>query len=222
MGGGGVAGVARLDIGEELAAIHTLAAGFELAGAAVGAHGGIGDDEELGVRFGRDHRADIAAIEDGATGLRREIALEGEQRLAHAGKDSDAGGQDPHLRAEQEFGVHPGHVEQFGGAGGAALDVGGIDMGLNRESDGAVEQARIEVGEVEMPAQGGGDGALARGGRTIDGDDHAASSAGEKPAPRRAKSASKLGKLVMIIRSSSTWTGFSEAKPMTRKLMAMR
>src|SRR5690606_15981527 len=42
MGGGGVAGVARLDIGEELVAIHTLAARSELAGAAVGPHGGIG------------------------------------------------------------------------------------------------------------------------------------------------------------------------------------
>eukprot|EP00873_Tetraselmis_striata_P032034 jgi/Tetstr1/452298/TSEL_039334.t1 len=84
-----IARVAGLDIGKELVSIDALAACLDLAGAAVGADFGIGDDKELGVGFGGDRGADIAAIEHGAERVGGEIALEGKEGFAHAGEDGD-------------------------------------------------------------------------------------------------------------------------------------
>src|SRR5690606_11114256 len=86
----------------------------------------------------------------------------------------------------------------------------------------AVQKPGVEMGQAVMGGERRPDRALARGGRAIDGDNHAASPSGEKPAPSREKSSMNEGKLVAIMRSSSTVTGLSDAMPMTRKLMAMR
>ena len=182
----------------------------------------VGDYEQFRIGLGGDCRADVTPVEHGAAGLRREIALEGEEGLSDPGVNRNLAGQNAHFGAEQVFGFDCRGIEVLGGFCGQRLDVGGIDMGFYGQTDGAIEQARIEMGQVKVLAQRGGDGALARGRRSIHRDNHAASSLWENPAPRRVKSASKLGKDVAIIRSSSTVTGFSAASPMTRKLMAMR
>ena len=84
---------------------------------------------------------------------------------------------------------------------------------------GAVEQAGVEMRHVEMSRQAARERALAGGRRPVDGDQHGAH---EKVAPSFSSAGRKVGKLVAIIAASSMVTGLSEARPMTRKLMAMR
>src|SRR6516225_2833826 len=80
----------------------------------------------------------------------------------------------------------------------------------------AVDQPGVEVAQAIVGGEPPAERPLARGRRPVDGDDH------EKSAPRARIKAEKPGKLVAIMAASSTRTGFSLAKPMTRNAMAMR
>src|SRR5262249_60726176 len=94
----------------------------------------------------------------------------------------------------------------FGGAGG-----GGQSF-----RPGGVDQPGVEVAQAIVRGEPLAERPLARGRRPVDGDDH------ERSAPRPRIKAEKPGKLVAIMAASSTRTGCSLAKPMTRNAMAMR
>src|SRR5690606_39319320 len=93
----------------------------------------------------------------------------------------------------------------------------------HRQAHGAIQQAGVQIRQAVVGGQTRGDGALARGGGAVDGDDkvHAASPWAIVP-PSPFIISTKPGKLVAIISGSRTETGCSAARPSTRWLMAMR
>ncbi len=84
-------------------------AGLQLDGAAAGAHLGGCGDEDLHVGVREDDRSDVAAVEHRARRGAAEIALEGEQRLAHL-RD----GRNPRGRLADRVGFEPNFVELAG------------------------------------------------------------------------------------------------------------
>src|SRR5262249_61746085 len=91
--------------------------------------------------------------------------------------------------------------------------VAGIEKSLRHR---AVDQAVVEMAQAIVGGEPLAERPLARGRWPIDGDDH------ERSAPRPRIKAEKPGKLVAMMAASSTRTGCSLAKPMTRNAMAMR
>src|SRR5262249_60128496 len=103
-----------------------------------------------------------------------------------------------------------------GGSGGASGSGGGgagIEKALRHS---AVDRPGVGVAKAIVGGELLAERALARGRRPVDGDDH------ERSAPRPRIREEKPGKLVAMMAASSTRTGFSLAKPMTRNAMAMR
>ena len=99
----------------------------------------------------------------------------------------------------------------------SGLDVVQTLVGLQQACGGrAIEQAGVEMRQAVVRRQAPGDRALARSGRTVDGDDHGSA------APRRCINSTNPGKLVAMKLASSTFTGLSLANPMTSAAMAMR
>jgi hypothetical protein len=90
---------------------------------------------------------------------------------------------------------------------------GGID---ERLGDGAVDQAGVEMAQAVMGGEFPAERAFARGGRSVDGDDH------ERSHPSERISSTKSGKLVAMNALSSMRTGLSLASPITSAAMAMR
>src|SRR5262249_61143503 len=82
--------------------------------------------------------------------------------------------------------------------------------------DGGVNRPWCEVAQAIVAGKPLAECALARGRRPIDGNDH------ERSAPRARIKEAKSGKLVAMMPTSSTRTGFSLASPMIRNAMAMR
>ena len=78
----GVPLVAGLDVGEDVGEVDVEAARLQLGEPALGANLRARGDEQFHLRLGRNHRADVAAIENGAAILRREPLLPFEQCLA--------------------------------------------------------------------------------------------------------------------------------------------
>ena len=61
-----IALVAGADVGEDVVEMDVEAHAPQFVEAAAGAHLGAGGDEQFRVGLGRDHGADVAAVEDGA------------------------------------------------------------------------------------------------------------------------------------------------------------
>ena len=131
--------------------------------------------------------------------LRREIALKAEKGRPHLGHDSHNGRHGAHFLAAQ-FGVLPGIAIQV--LRNERRIVAGFQ---NRQANPAVERSRIEEMIAEMPRQGPGNGALAGGGRAINGDDHFGSRAAMR-APMPFIRPTKPGKLVAMKLPSSMLT----------------
>ena len=107
-------------------------------------------------------------------------------------------------------------IERAGGRRGALhviQPMAGIEHRLRHRP---VDQAGIEMAQPVMGGEPLAQRALAGGGRSVDGDDHA------KSAPNPRICGTKPGKLVAMKLTSSTPTGFSLASPITRNAMAMR
>ncbi len=85
-----------------------------------------------------------------------------------------------------------------------------------RMGNRAIEQARVEMAKAIMGGEPLAERALARRGRTIDGDDHDSTA----PSPRIMPA--KSGKLVAMKAVSSAVTGASADRPMTKADIAMR
>src|SRR5262249_37336755 len=106
-------------------------------------------------------------------------------------------------------------IEPLGGGGRPRVIVGrvaGIEHGLRHA---AVDEPGVEVPQAVMRGEPLAKRPLTRGRRPVDGNDH------ESSAPRLRIRDGKPGKLVAIIPASSTATGFSLAKPMTRNAWAV-
>jgi hypothetical protein len=157
---------------------------FALGGAAPGADGGVGIDVEFVGRGGKDDRADVAAFHDerGEGGeallLRDEQAADGadlrdvgdtfvDVAVAHMGQRVDA------ADGEGEVAVAQGGFDRRGADEGFhALDVAGVEaVLLHVPGDAAIHFAGTDVDEAEPRGQLAGEGAFARGGGAVDGDD---------------------------------------------------
>ncbi len=139
-----------------------------------------------------------------------------EQGLPHRRMGGNDRGRLARLAGAQRLAGEVGHVEIFGDGRGD-LDIVEREAAVEHDAaDTAIEQAGVEMRQAEMRGEPPGDGALARGRRSVDRDDH------EKSAPRPRIRPTKSGKLVAMKPVSSTVIGLVVARPMTRKLMAMR
>ena len=155
-----------------------------LGGAALGADGGVGIDVELVGRGGENDRADVAAFHDQRRKCGESLLLRDEQ--AADGADlRDVGDAFIHAavarmgeRIDAPDGEGECPVAQRGGDGrGAdegldALDVAGVDaVVLHVPGDAAVHFAGADVDEAEAGGKLAREGAFARGGGAINGDD---------------------------------------------------
>src|SRR5580704_15443161 len=218
-GGGGPAGIALVaaqEVGQYLFLVRLFAPRPQLDDAAGGAHFGAGDDKQLYVGAGGDDGSDIAAVEHGAGRFHGKLALVAHQRLAHLGDRCD------HRRRLGDGLQFQGIVVEFlrierhrrlDGARGIVERIAGIE---HRFAHRAVKQSGIEMMQPVDLGQVARDRAFARGGRSIDGDDH------DKSAPSPRINSTKPGKLVAMNVPSSICTGLSLASPSTIAAMAMR
>ena len=131
-------------------------------------------DEQFGVGIRCDHGADVAAVEDGAACLAGEALLALHQRCADERVGGDDGGELADLIAAQR-GVGEQRIVKVAGGDGVGL-FGGVEFqATDGQRHGAVQQPGVEVRQAVMTRESLGDGALARCGGAVDGDDHAAS-----------------------------------------------
>ena len=148
------------------------------------ADGGGGADEQLGIGRRRDDRADIAPVEDRAAGPRGKIALALDQRGPHRRVGRDDRGRGPRL-----FGSQRRIGQQRIGKAASRQRITGIGRIAaflrHARAHRPVKQARIEIGQRIMGRERAGDGALARCGRAVDGNNHAVS-----PSWRRSQASS--------------------------------
>ena len=132
------------------------------------------------------------------------------------GNRRDYRGRLAHSRAFEGFFIEIGWIERLGrgySGGGIIRPAAGIEHGFGHRP---VQQPGVEMAQAVMSGELLAERALAGGGGTVDGDDHA------KSAPRERISSTKPGKLVAMKAESSIRTGFSLASPMTSADMAMR
>ena len=160
-------------------------------GAAAGALGWVGVEEEAEIGVREDNGSDVAAFhyeagETVAAGDGGLVALVGEQGGADGGQGGEVGdvGVDGGA-AELGFGndttpdLHQGSAALDAGAEGeggeGSLDgrkIGGSETGAEQlGGEGAVVGAGVHVQEVEALAEGAGGGGFAGGGSAVDGDD---------------------------------------------------
>src|SRR5690606_24260264 len=93
-----------------------------------------------------------------------------------------------------------------------------------RLGNSAIGQAGVQMRHAVVNGDAPGKGSLARGGWSINSDDEWSHCASLNSifAPSPGIMSMNSGKDVAIMALSSTVTGFSDARPITRKLMAMR
>jgi hypothetical protein len=130
--------------------------------------------EQFHVRIGADHRADIAAIENGPRFGAGKVSLIGEQRLAHLRVLGYERGRVAKARSPKIGVTERTRVERLGTRKGG-IGIGRIPsacQGIAR--DGTVEGAGVEIGEGVMRGDAFCDRAFARGSRPVDRDDHCA------------------------------------------------
>ena len=161
-----VVGVARHDGAQRLVDADVLAAGDQLAAAALGADLGRGRQEELDGRRRKHDGADVAALDHDVLGG-PDAALLLEQHGAHLGVRRDLGdrgrhGRPPDLLAHVAVGGHDAAVggereaglASQGGQRGAV--VGGHPVAQRQVGDGAVHGAGVEVGVAEARRRAAG------------------------------------------------------------------
>src|SRR5215467_8235985 len=211
-----VALVPASDVGQDIGLVDAIPGLLQFDGATVRAHLRRRGDEDLHVRVGEDDGSDVATVEHGAGGRASETALKRQHRLAHLGDGRDQRSRRAHRLALERRLVETGGIDRLGGGHRARAIVGGvagIEQGFRHR---AVDQPGVEVAQAIVGGELLAERPLARGRRPVDRDDH------ERSAPSPHIKAEKPGKLVAMMAASSTRTGLSLAKPMTRNAMAMR
>ncbi|MNV55256.1 hypothetical protein D3C71_1474860 [compost metagenome] len=174
--GGGIParipGVATADVLQHVGEGDVLASRRQLLPAPLGADLRRGGDIELGCGVGRDDRADVAPVQNGAAGLAGEVLLQLQQGGAHARMAGDPAGRLARVPLGQTRIVRQAAEIQRKGRRFGRLGVAQVLPRIqHRQTDGAIQQARIQMRQAVMGRQTRGDGALARGGGAVDGDD---------------------------------------------------
>ena len=183
----GVCGVAALDVGEHGVEVDLAAGGDVLVVPALGAHLGRGGQVHLRRGVGEHDGADVATLDDGAVGALGELALQGDEVLAHLGDRGDRGDVGGDLGAADLAGdvlagqPHGGRLRvvadveaQARGLGGDGLGVGGVDAGAQHGERGdAVHGTGVDVLGVEALGERPAGGRLAGAGGAVDGEDQA-------------------------------------------------
>src|ERR1039458_868835 len=218
-GRGGALAVAFVpfdDVGQHRGLVDIPPLGLVFGGPAAGAHLLRSRHVDFNVGIRADDGADIAAVEYRAGRLGGEIALEGQQRRAHLGDGGDHRSRLAHrMGLEGEF-IEARRVERLGGGNRGGFVVraaASIEHALRHR---AIDQPGVEMAQSVMRGQPFAERALARGRRSVDGDDH------DRSAPSERISSTKPGKLVAMKAPSSMRTGLSLAKPITSAAMALR
>ena len=163
---------------------HDFASGFHLALAAAGACLGIGEEEELAGRIGKDKGALIAALGDHVAALGG-LPLPGAELAAHNGAVGHGTGGRGHGGAA-DFAGHVLAVEpdaarrhldaQLGEQLCEAVLVAQVEAATEaRQCDDAIHGAGVEKLEAEALREATGGAALAGAGGAVDGDDRGAS-----------------------------------------------
>ncbi len=169
-----------------------------------------GRDEDLHLRLGADHGADVAPVEHrarlGARRGRGEAPLEAEKRVAHARHDGhDRGGLSDRLAAQPG----PLQVRELERPGRLArrrrlARVGA--RGQHGRPHGAVQHAGVQIGEVQRLGQAPGQRPLAGRARPVDGDDHGAPASLWSGQPPWASMAASMAAMISMVSASAATT----------------
>ncbi len=127
--------------------------------------------KQLGVGIGCDDGADIAPVEHGTARLMREAALAVEQGGPHQWMRRDDRGIFADLVAAQ-FGILEQMIVEIAGGDGIGLDRRVEFQPHHIGRDRAIKQPGVEMRQPVPLGERAGDGALARCGGPVDGDDH--------------------------------------------------
>ena len=153
----------------------------------LGAHPRRGRQEELRLGVGEHHRADVPPLEHRARRGRAspEPLLQAEERVAHHRPGAEGRGRLAHLRAADRGGhvpiaeLHLAAQPEAQGLGelGQELREAGVVVErhaalLRREGRGPVDRPGVHQGQPHPRRELARDGALARAGGSVDGDDH--------------------------------------------------
>ena len=164
--------VATADVLQHVGEGDVLAPRRQLLPAPFGAHLGRGGDIELGCGVRRDDRADVAPIQNGAAGLGGEVLLQLQKRGAHAGMAGDPAGRLARVTLGQAWIVR--QARQIQRTSGGRSDLGVIQILAciqHGQTNGAIQQARVQMRQAVMGRQTRSNGALAGCGGAVDGDD---------------------------------------------------
>ncbi len=168
-GGHGTIGVLRVAVSDfsfHLGGVGGDTAGGEFQKTPAGAFGHTRGDEKLHLGLGENHGADIPPIQHSALGG-AEAALEIEQGSAHGGDGRDLAGGHVGQGAAQIAAREVLGRERAGLSFGYAGILGVYAAIQHAPTNGAIEQAGIEVGQAKLGSEAPGERALARGGRAI-------------------------------------------------------
>jgi hypothetical protein len=166
-----VALVAGLNVGEDVIEMDVDAARSKFVKATSGADFWSGGNEQLRVGFGRDDGANVAAVKDCAAGLTGEGTL----TLKECSPDGGMGGDDRSGAGSSfaaNFGIGKHRVAEVASGKGIGFVRRIAAVTQDREADGAIEQAGVEMWQVEMGSKRASNRALARRRGAIDGNDH--------------------------------------------------
>src|SRR5215471_1070349 len=220
--------IADIEFRQDILLIAGDPQSLKLKPAAMSSHLGPRIDEELRGRVRGDDGADVATVDDGARRVPRralcERALIFEQRPAHRGQCGDLGGGASDIVTTNGGVCRTCGIDRVRGEDRIGL-VRGIAVRFDDpERNEAIERAGVQMRKTVVTREQPREGSLAARGRAVDSDDDAMRHGATRSmrAPRPFTRDSKFGKLVAIIEPSSTRTGFEDARPMIRKLMAIR
>ena len=157
----GIARVALQDVGQNGVVVRPFAAMREFESAPLGAGCGASGHEDLHVRVWGDDRADVAAVENGASRPGSEGALRLEQRLANARHGRDHRSRLAHLAAAQHGLVEIGETEPPCRRDRGAFVVEVAVRADQRRGGRAIKKPGIEMRQAVARGETPGDGALA-------------------------------------------------------------
>ena len=132
---------------------------------------GRGGHVDFHFGVGSDHSSDVAAVDHRARSRSSESALQHDQRRPDLRDGGDDGGGLGDLVGFQVVLREAGRVIGLCG-GNRVRGVAEPALNHHRQAHTAIQEAAVEMPEAVMRGEPPGDGALAGGGRTVDGDDH--------------------------------------------------
>jgi hypothetical protein len=163
-----------VDVGQHLLIGRRLTPSHKLLKAPFRAHLGARRDEKLHLGLGRNDGSGVATVEDGTTGPPGEFLLQLQKCRADLGHRGHARGGVAKARNRQALAVETGEIDLMGGVGRCLDIVERVTLAKHDFGDAAIEESRVEMRDLEMLAKPSGERALARGGGSVDRDNHLA------------------------------------------------